>query len=113
MRCFQCELLNSKPNEPSYHLQFSRLEVKNSSFFSSESYGTVGNGKSYETVGNGKSYETYNATGSTVASRYITTLTIPEDVKQAKVTVSDLQVYAMVKGSWISGLLASKNIKIR
>lgn len=104
MRCFQCELLNSKPNEPSYHLQFSRLEVKNSSFFSSESYGTVRNGKSYET---------YNATGSTVASRYITTLTIPEDVKQAKVTVSDLQVYAMVKGSWISGLLASKNIKIR
>lgn len=95
MSCFQCELLNSKPNEPSYHLQFSRLEVKNSSFFSSESY------------------ETYNATGSTVASRYITTLTIPEDVKQAKVTVSDLQVYAMVKGSWISGLLASKNIKIR
>lgn len=84
--------------------RFKQLEVQSSSFFSSEPYGTVGNGKSYKT---------YNATGSTVASRYITTLTIPEDVKQAKVTVSDLQVYAMVKGSWISGLLASKNIKIR
>lgn len=68
--------------------------------------------KTYGTVGNGSSYKTYNVVASPVAYRYITTITIPTDVEKAKITVSSLQVYELVNSSWISGLLASKNITI-
>lgn len=83
--------------------RFKKLTVASSNLLSSKTYGTVGTGKSYKT---------YNVTASTVASRYITKFTIPTDVEKAKVTVSNLQVYELVNGSWISGLLASKNITI-
>ena len=48
------------------------------------------------------------ATGEVSVSQF----TIPTDVEKAKVTVSNLQVYELVNGSWISGLSASKNITI-
>lgn len=83
--------------------RFKELTVASSNWLSSKPYGTVGTGNSYKT---------YSVTASTVASCYITTVKIPTDVEKAKVTVSDLQVYAVAKGSWISGLLASKNITI-
>lgn len=83
--------------------RFKKLTAKSTSALSSTTYGTVGTGSSYKT---------YNVVSSTVASRYITTITVPTSVKKAKITISDLQVYEMVNGSWISGLLASKNITI-
>lgn len=84
--------------------RFKKLTAKSTNALSSKTYGTDGNGRSYST---------YDLTvSSKVASRYITTISIPTNVKRVKITVSGLQVHEMIKSSWISGLVTSKNITI-
>lgn len=71
--------------------RFKQLIIQNSSWLSTE--------PAYGAIGTGTYYKTYGTDAGTVTSRYIDTIYIPTDVKTAKITMNDLQVYAMSNSS--------------